>query len=109
MPTITRWIPSRSVYIKIRFVLLVCVVAFTVFSSLPALAEGCSLVIPNSWKEHFPFDLVYPVGSAYQSPSGCPTIDFWGEKQPVCAIPQFTAVIKNIVLANIAIKGLLQL
>jgi hypothetical protein len=109
MSSITRWIPHRSVYYKIRFVLTCIIVFITIFASVPAFASGCDIVIPSVWKEHFPFDLIYPIGSVYNAPNTCPTINFWGENQQVCAIPQLTAVLKNVILANIAIKGLFAL
>jgi hypothetical protein len=65
--------------------------------------------IPDEWKNHFPFDLVYPVGDAYTSSHDCPTITFWGVDRQVCTIPQITAVVKNVFLAKVAITGLFQL
>ncbi|MHC5855218.1 hypothetical protein [Nostoc sp.] len=65
--------------------------------------------IPDSWKDHFPFDLVYPIGTVYQASDACPTIDFWGVNRKVCAVPQMTAVLKNLILARVAVRGLSEL
>lgn len=94
---------------RLEFIVFVVIVFCGVIQALPALAIDCSIQIDPGWKNHFPFDLIYPIAPAGQPASGCPTINFWGKDREVCSIPQVTAIVKNLILARVAIRGLFQL
>lgn len=86
------------------------VAIITIVSCAPAWADStCTVEVASSWKDHFPFDLIYPIGKEYVPTGKCPTINFWGLDREVCSIPQLTAIIKIPILARLAIKGLFEL
>lgn len=87
-----------------------------IFASFPTLAiQPCNEIFPDnddvsaSWRDRFPFDLVYPVGSQFNNPNVCPKIDFWGKQREVCSVGTITKIVKNAVLFKIAIQGLFTL
>lgn len=94
---------------KLKFELIVfclCTFISILVSASPAGAINCSLPVQDEWKNHFPFDLVYPAPSEFQPSSECPTINFWGKDRSVCSIQQLTQILKNLILARVSLRGL---
>ena len=64
--------------------------------------------IPDSWKNHFPFDMVYPqstLPTTALSGSTCPTYRFFGEDRELCTPMQLTKVLKNAFVLRMGIKA----
>lgn len=88
------------------FVIYFLCIFIPVIYSVAFAQTSCSYTVNEAWKSHFPFDLVYPVGVPYVPSDACPVVNFWGQERPVCSIKQVTAIVKNLVLARTAIKGI---
>lgn len=74
-----------------------------------SLSTDCPLPIPDSWKQHFPFDLVYPIGQLKDAETKCPELVFFGTKREVCSILTVTKVAKNCFLLKVVIQSLINL
>jgi hypothetical protein len=74
----------------------------------PGIAET-----PAEWKQHFPFDLIFPdsgsLPPSVDPASECPVINFLGVDREVCTIKTLTAIVKNVFFFKIIIQGLFQL
>lgn len=103
----------QSIFKRYQHFILFIFLIFNIIlnSSVAQAVVDCNNIsnIPESWKNHFPFDLVYPVGLPVSPASSCPIINFWGQDREVCSIKQLTAILKNIFLLKVAIQGLINL
>ena len=80
-----------------------------------ALAQSCpakensTFIIKEEWKNHFPFDLVYPPSQPdtdIDDITKCPKFIIFGVEKEVCSIPMVASVIKSIFLFKMGIKFL---
>lgn len=72
--------------------------------------EACGLTVPETWKQHFPFDLIYPINSFDTNiDTTCPTFSFWGHEREMCSIPMISAVAKNAFLLKVVIDSIIHL
>jgi hypothetical protein len=63
--------------------------------------------IPDNWKNHFPFDLVYPVGSPHSDISSkCPSIVLWGYSYQLCSVTMLTQIAKTVFIVKLSIDFL---
>ena len=82
---------------------------FTLIQPASAQSLDCSLSIPDSWKNHFPFDLIYPIGDMKPAATECPQLVFFGTPREVCSVLTITKVAKACFLLKIVIQSLINL
>jgi hypothetical protein len=80
---------------------------------LPVLAQADCITnnVPSGWKDHFPFDLVYPSSTLPTSTltTQCPTWEMFGKTREMCAPMQLAKVLKNAFVIKVGIQALLSL
>ncbi len=77
-------------------------------ASCPPKEEG-GFQIKEEWKNHFPFDLVYPTGEAQTNisdTSECPVFTFFGLEREMCSIPMLTQIFKGVFIFKLLISFL---
>ncbi len=83
------------------------------FTSVPVLAQADCITnnVPANWKEHFPFDLVYPTSALPTTTltTQCPTWEMFGKTREMCAPMQLTKILKNAFVIKVGIQALLSL
>jgi hypothetical protein len=112
------WIQLNKFYIRKYQYLFIGIYACFHFllSPVPVLASvpDCNNIFPSGdspsdWRQRFPFDLVYPVGSAYTNSNTCPKVNFWGKDREICSVGTVTKIVKNAVLFKVVINSLFTL
>jgi len=91
------------------FILVPPVSAGIAPASCPAQPAGATggFIIPDSWKNKFPFDLVYPVGNPHSDLSSkCPTFTLWGDEYQLCGLMTITQIAKTAFVVKLGIDFL---
>lgn len=71
-----------------------------------------SLELKDSWKNHFPFDLIYPINSnpATADPGEeCPTVVLWDIEYKLCTPSMLIGIVKNAFLIKLVVSSLINL
>lgn len=97
----------QRIWFVANFLAVFFMITFTMLS--PAIAvDDCisGVTLHHSWKQKFPFDLVYPISSSQSTPLGttCPKWTMFGTEREICTPMQLTKILKNIFLLNISLK-----
>lgn len=100
---------SINILISCAFYFLITFFTITQPAFSQSLSVNCPLEIAESWKEHFPFDLIYPVGKLKQPETKCPQLVFFGEKREVCSVLVITKVAKACFLFKVVFQSLINL
>jgi hypothetical protein len=98
--------------IKREFLIIsFCIIASLFITSLPAFAnqDSCSLVMANSWRDKFPFDIIVGTTSSTNYFNTCPTFTIFGERFEACSVRTIADLVKNLFIVRIAISALISL
>ncbi len=108
------FLSSFQLFFKKYRVIIFSVLLSTLFTATPVLSQAADCItptIPNSWKDHFPFDLVYPISTLPTTnlSTQCPTWELFGTTREMCAPMQLTKILKNAFVVKVGIQALLSL